>query len=508
MKNPHALIIFGQKYDGSNEVSVQIPIATDTDAGCVKPVKKLDTMTQDVGVDADGKLFTKEVEVDAIVTAFSDKPVSSNGVYVYVSNNTQQINNTIAATKTEIEQTSESRYNELREELTTTEQTVEELKTSANSRLEDVSKQIQTVKDSTDSNTTDIESLKTANVDIVKRLDTNEQNIGFNQEDINDMKPKVEALQTDIAEVKSRNIGYFFSSESDLISWISNSENIKNLGVGVCLYITNNTSTHYVWNGTSAERVQILTEVEGGYLVAENPTGTGYISMNNNQTGSFGAVFGQDNIAFSAYSLIGGHGLQTRNDGQAAVGRYNAESKSTEMFTVGAGSDDDNRQTAYAVLSDGSSNSIGDVTAYNTEFGASISVDRSKARRSYYIANMTSSISMNINWDSLIAIVTRNDKDTYTFTYSDDHWNSDSYNFMYVASGETYYYPIDVVGITFTNIDESDDSDGESALTFTDGDTITIYAPLQKTISVREIYNAVNSLGLYVDEDGDVCQED
>lgn len=495
MKNPHALIIFGQKYDGSNEVSVQIPIATESNAGFVKPVKKTSVMTQDVGIDIDGKLFTKEVEVDAIVTAFSDKPVSSNGVYVYVSNNTQQINSTIAAMKTEIEQTSESRYNELRGELTTTEQAIEELKTSANSRLDDVNEQIKTVKDIVGGNTKDIENLKTTNVDIIKRLDTDEQNIGFNQADISAIKPKVDALQTDIAEVKSRNIGYFFNSESDLLSWISDNENTKKLGIGVCLYITNNTSTHYVWNGTNAERVQILTEVEGGYLVAENPTGTGYISMNNNQTGSFGAVFGQDNIAFASYSLIGGHGLQTHNEGQAAIGRYNAESKDDEMFSVGAGQNDKTRQTVHTITESGYSKSTGDVTAFDTGLNAPISTDKSKVAVSCSITNKQSNVDVKVDWDSFVTIITRNDAGVYNFVYKDGHWSSDSYNFAYIAQQETYYYPIDVIGISFAY---NDGTEGTPTINFVDNDTITVHAPLQKTISLRELYNTVSELYQYV----------
>ena len=88
MKNPHALIVFGQRYDGSNEVTVVPPIATSTDIGCVMPVDKTDDMVQDVGIDNTGKLYTKSVRIDDVVTAFSNNAVSSNGVYVYVQNNT------------------------------------------------------------------------------------------------------------------------------------------------------------------------------------------------------------------------------------------------------------------------------------------------------------------------------------------------------------------------------------------------------------------------------------
>ena len=83
MKNPHALIIFGQRYDGSNEVSITPSIATESSAGCVKPVAKTSDMIQNVGVDSSGKLYTRGVQVDNVVTAFSENAVSSNGVYQY-----------------------------------------------------------------------------------------------------------------------------------------------------------------------------------------------------------------------------------------------------------------------------------------------------------------------------------------------------------------------------------------------------------------------------------------
>jgi len=44
MKNPHALIVFGQKYDGSNEVSITPSIAKSDEIGCVMPIDKTDDM--------------------------------------------------------------------------------------------------------------------------------------------------------------------------------------------------------------------------------------------------------------------------------------------------------------------------------------------------------------------------------------------------------------------------------------------------------------------------------
>lgn len=71
LPNPNKLILSGAvtaEYDGSAPVSVEIPaggsgsytlpVASPATLGGVKPVAKTDEMTQEVGVDAEGKLFT------------------------------------------------------------------------------------------------------------------------------------------------------------------------------------------------------------------------------------------------------------------------------------------------------------------------------------------------------------------------------------------------------------------------------------------------------------------
>jgi hypothetical protein len=100
-----------------------------------------------------------------------------------------------------------------------------------------------------------------------------------------------------------------------------------------------------------------------------------------------------------------------------------------------------------------------------------------------------------VDWDSFITIITRNDAGVYNFVYKDGHWSSDSYNFAYIAQQETYYYPIDVVDISFVY---NDGTEGKPTITFVDNDTITVHAPLQKTISLRELYNTVSELYQYV----------
>lgn len=72
LKNPHALTFTGavnDTYDGSVAKTINIPtgsggseytlpVATSTTLGGVKPVSKTSEMSQDVGVDENGKLYT------------------------------------------------------------------------------------------------------------------------------------------------------------------------------------------------------------------------------------------------------------------------------------------------------------------------------------------------------------------------------------------------------------------------------------------------------------------
>lgn len=505
MKNPHALIIFGQRYDGSNETTIIPTLATSTERGCVMPATKTPDMTQEVGVDSVGKLYTKEITVDQTVTAFSANPVSSNGVRNYIEGNNVQINQTIQTTKEELENTSNTRYNELRGGLTNVSNDVDTFKKTTSSSIESLKTAIKSNSDNIEVNKNGIEQLNKNATILFSRIDENDKNTNINKQDIGELKPKVTQLQTDMQEVKSRSLGYYFNTESQLLSWLSDEGNIAMLGVGTCLYIKGNTSIHYVWNGTSAEKVSILTEVAGGYMTCINPSGTGYISMNKNQAASYSAAFGLDNIAGGSYSFVSGCGMRLTNQGQAGVGKYNAQPKPDEMFTVGYGKDNDNRQTVYYISSDGASHQIGDVTAYDESLDAPISVDASKARTVCTIANIPENVAVVMDWDEFLSTVTLNDVAEYTFVYNDGHWSSPSYDFAYIIDQQVQYNPISAIGITF---DYTDGRVAEVPIDFVDGDTIVVYAPLQKTISLRRLYNTVSSLGLYVDEDGDVCQED
>lgn len=109
--------------------------------------------------------------------------------------------------------------------------------------------------------------------------------------------------------------------------------------------------------------------------------------MNNNQVASDSAAFGRDNIAENLYTFVAGHGVKAKNDSQAVVGRYNAESKDDEIFSVGAGQNDETRQTVHTITESGYSKSTGDITAFDTELNAPISTDKSKVAVSCSITN-------------------------------------------------------------------------------------------------------------------------
>ena len=139
MKNPHALIIFGQRYDGSNEVAITPSIATESSAGCVKPVAKTSDMTQNVGVDGSGKLYTKGVKVDGSVTAFSENAVSGNGVYQYGNQLVTQMQSLVNTTKQNIDNEQAVERKKITDSIDTTNATVEQLKTSVQTNTSDIS---------------------------------------------------------------------------------------------------------------------------------------------------------------------------------------------------------------------------------------------------------------------------------------------------------------------------------------------------------------------------------
>lgn len=605
MKNPHALIIFGQRYDGSNEVSVTPSIATESSAGCVKPVAKTSDMIQNVGVDSSGKLYTRGVQVDSVVTAFSENAVSSNGVYQYGNQLVTQMQTLVNTTKQNIDKEQATERKKITDSLDTTNATVEQLKTSVSTNTSDISSlktsvnqakqnissnsseitaikqkntnqdteisgiktditnQVKTLNDtiaktksdieaditsqvssvdakadnnaknistiqsdleaannnitankgSIDTNKTDISNLKTRCTNIEKDVSTNKTDIDglktsvadnlasiqVNASGITELNGKVTSQQAQVATLLARSIGGFFESESVLLDWVKNTDNTKNLEVGAGLFVNDDTSLYYIWDGNKAVKFVFLEDVIGGYLTAINPNGTGQISMNDCSVGSYGAAFGKGNIVRKLYGLASGQGLTVVYDGGAAFGKYNKVPDDDEIFSIGCGTSNDDRKTIMSISDDGLQQNGGDVIAFAKNHTSDTMCDISKSTIDTQIQNMDGNIYTTAEYDKFYQSVAYSETNNYILTYMSGLWQLSN------PTQKAAYSDLSELGITFRY---RDGTTGTPSITFTDGDTITVYAPPQGQISMRDMYTAFSKLHLYVDEDGDVCQED
>lgn len=605
MKNPHALIIFGQRYDGSNEVAITPSIATESSAGCVKPVAKTSDMTQNVGIDGSGKLYTKGVQVDSTVTAFSENAVSGNGVYQYGNQLITQTQSLVNTTKQNIDNEQAIERKKITDSLDTTNAVVQQLKTSVETNTSDISilkTSINQVKQDVSSNSSEITKIKQNNenqdteisgikTDIINQvntlndtitrtksdieaditsqvssvntkadnnaksisilqtgldtansnIDTNKSDISTNKSDISSLKTRCTNIEKDvqtnkasidglntsvannlasiqvnasgiavlnnksisqqaqIATLLARSIGGFFESESVLLDWINNEDNTKNLQIGAGLFVNNNTSLYYIWNGSTAIKFVFLSDITGGYLTAINPSGTGQITMNDCSTGSYGAAFGMANVIRELYGIASGQGLIVASDGGAAFGKYNRVPDDDEVFSIGQGTSNENRKTIMSIHDDGIQKNGDDIVAFSKDYTSGNRCDISKSMIDVRIQNISGNIYTVVEYDKFYELVSYSDTSSYVLTYLDGVWQLSN------PIQKSVYLDLSELGITFRYRDETP---GTPSVTFTNGDTITIYAPPQGQISMRDMYTAFNKLHLYVDEDGDVCQED
>lgn len=604
MKNPHALIIFGQRYDGSNEVSITPSIATESSAGCVKPVAKTSDMIQNVGVDSSGKLYTRGVQVDNVVTAFSENAVSSNGVYQYGNQLVTQMQALVNTTKQNIDKEQVDERKKITDSLDATNAIVEQLKTSVGTNTSDISSlktsvnqakqdissnsseitaikqkntnqdteisgiktditnQVKTLNDTITKTKSDIEADITSQVSSVSakadnnaesistlqsdleaasnNITANKGSIDTNKTDISGLKTRCTNIEKDVSKCKSdisgletevaqnlaeiqthdsqiTNIeedikknknsiavlqnqitGIFFDTRAELLSWVEVDANAKLLKTGAFLFINNNTSEYYVWNGTSAIRCIILQDVVGGYMQAQNPSGVGNFVMNGCTAGNYSTAIGDKNNVNSVYAFASGLGLIVNLDCGMAVGKYNSIPRDNEIFSIGNG-EQNSRKTIMSVDNDGAQMNGGDITAYSDDYSAKDVCDISKATVKYNIYNADDMIGIIVEYNTFYQRIVLNDLNEYILTYNGSVWQSDS------LIERSTYSDLSELGITFRY---RDGTTGTPSITFVDGDTITIYAPPQGQISMRDMYTAFSKLHLYVDEDGDVCQED
>ena len=152
-----------------------------------------------------------------------------------------------------------------------------------------------------------------------------------------------------------------------------------------------------------------------------------------------------------------------------------------------------------SIHDDGSQQNGNDIVAFAKNYVSDDRCDIPKSTVDILIQNMDGNIYTAIEYDKFYASVAYSETNNYTLTYQDGVWQLSN------PIQRAAYTDLSEIGITFRYRDETP---GTPSITFTNGDTITIYAPPQGQISMRDMYTAFNKLHLYVDEDGDVCQED
>lgn len=603
MKNPYTITIFGQSYDGSNQVTVEVPVASPSTLGCVKPVAKTSTMTREVGVDSNGKLWATILTVDSVVTSGSDHAVSSNAVWNYgndladsarayvdeqlsahetdytqriqeVQNNLDQTNTNVAnltqrvsTTESDItaiksknteQDNSISQINTnitaLQEKNTSQDTAIQQVQTNLDNEVASIESEIQSVKtqieedydaqisglqqqiNSNDTDITQLQSgLSTANQNIsqntqnistnasnitalqqrcttiegkvsanstsitalTQRVGTAESNIQTQTSRVNTLDSTVSGHTTQIASLQSEENGRFFTSESALLQWVGDSENTKNLQVGAGLYVNNDNSMYYIWDGTTTLKFQYIEIPDGGYMVRNNPVGVGSFTMNDCEAGTGSAAFGEGNAANVSNGFVSGEGIVVSQDNAFGVGSYNQTPVENEIFSVGAGTSDADRKTVMRLLSDGFTDIAGDLTIFSSELSPAKYPFTAKCHSSIAADNMPNNVAMNVDYDTFYSNVDASEDNTYVLTYNGSGWIT--------GQVRSFIDDLSTIGITFAY---TDGTPGTPSIEFTIGDTITIYAPQQPEVSLRNFYSAFASMRLYVDADGDVCQED
>lgn len=215
----------------------------------------------------------------------------------------------------------------------------------------------------------------------------------------------------------ARSIGGFFESESALLNWIKSTDNTKNLEVGAGLFVNNDTSLCYIWNGNKAIKFVFLSDVTGGYLTAINPSGTGQITMNDCTAGSYGAAFGLSNTIRKLCGLASGQGLIVVAEGGAAFGKYNATPDDDEVFSIGRGTSNDNRKTTMSIHNDGLQQNGNDILAFAKNYASDDRCDIPKSKIDILIQNMDGNIYTVIEYDKFYASVVYSETNNYVLTY-------------------------------------------------------------------------------------------
>ena len=227
---------------------------------------------------------------------------------------------------------------------------------------------------------------------------------------------------TQIASLQSEENGRFFTSESDLLQWVENPTNTQNLQVGAGLYVNNDDSMYYIWDGTKTLKFQYIEVPDGGYMVRNNPVGVGSMTMNDCQAGTGSAAFGEGNRVNVSNGFASGEGIIVSEDNAFGVGSYNKTPVENEIFSVGVGTSDTDRKSAMRLLSDGFMGLSGDLTIFTSELSPAKYPFTAKCHSSITARNMPDNAVMNVNYDTFYSAVDISEDGTYVLTYSNAGW--------------------------------------------------------------------------------------
>lgn len=482
IKNPYAITMFGQSYDGSNAVTVTPAIASSSALGCVKAVTKTSAMGDEVGVDSSGKLYSKSYTIDTSVLRLSTNPVSGNAVYNYVEQYTSNLEDEMSDLKIQIDTEHKEMYTELQDDITDINSAI----TTMQATLTTHQTSIDSLDSKIDSASSTLESELTT---LSTNIATNTSNITALQSAVSSVNSKANDIAVIVDELQAKDIGRFFASEEALLAYIADSS--STLTIGEELYVSNNTQFVYVWDGSSALKYLFSDEDVTSYLTALNPTGSGYFAMNDCQVSSTGISVGVGNLEQGTNGFAFGIGLVTPSQsGGGGVGRYNDTVGDDDIFVIGAGDSDTSKKTVYSVTTSGQSNSYGDIIAYSPDINTSFVADSAKSTVAYKFTK-PDNVVVSVDYDTLLSTVTRNDNEVYTFTYNGTNWESASFDFIDGESGEGVYYPITHVGIVLA----TNDGSVLPQMTYVDGDYFTVSVVQLKGISLLDLYTQVNTGG-------------
>lgn len=485
----------------------------DTNENLLQTQNKIQGIEKDVSslqisnTELSGKIDEASSSIEKIQQKDTEQDASIQQLQEDLNTKIETVEGNIQSAKTELQEDYNAKIQGLKSEVDANKNNISSLQSGileSNKNIEQNSQKISENEQSIDSikeKQTELEQNIQTNANNISKLNqrvtSNESSIQTQTSRINNLSDQSEQQSTQIQELQQKKVGIFFNTEEEITQWISEPENTKNLQIGTGLYLYNTNKVYYIWNGTSVLKFQHIDVPSGGYMLKNNPTGNGYIVMNNCISGSNGAVFGNDNNAYGVNSLVSGIGMKISSGYSFGVGKYNKPTESNEIFTVGTGESDSNRKTGMRVFNNGDQSLSGDLVAYESDISSPNKPFVAKCRFTYLFSNMPSNVRPRVDYDTFYSNITQNEENTYEVVRDSEQWYIQDQKYRAEITD------LSQIGITFVY---TDDTEGIPEFEFSDGDTVSVYAPPQIEISLRDFYSKVAAMNLYVDEDGDVCQ--